>query len=98
MLLQATANMKHKAMLVMLYSCGLRLSELLHLKITDIHSDRHLMAVRDAKGGKDRTTLPDDTTLQLLRKYYLMYRSICLNGRAEECIAVRVCNTYCSVA
>lgn len=58
----------------MLYRCGLRLSELLNLKIMDIQSDRHLLLVRDAKGGKDRTTVPGDTTLQLLRKYYLMYR------------------------
>jgi integrase/recombinase XerD len=73
-ILSVTTNLKHKSILVTIYSCGLRLSELLNLKITDIQSDRHLLLVRDAKGNKDRTTLLSDTTLQLLRKYYLQYR------------------------
>jgi integrase/recombinase XerD len=73
-LLSVTTNIKHKSILVTIYSCGLRLSELLNLKLTDIQSDRHLLLVRDAKGGKDRTTILCDATLQLLRKYYLMYK------------------------
>lgn len=73
-LLSVTTNIKHRAILVTIYSCGLRLSELLNLKLTDIQSDRHLLLVRDAKGNKDRTTILCETTLQLLRKYYLMYK------------------------
>lgn len=73
-LLSATVNLKHKAILVTIYSCGLRLSELLNLKICDIQSDRHVLLVRDAKGNKDRTTILCDPTLQLLRKYYLAYK------------------------
>lgn len=73
-LLSVTTNIKHKSILVTIYSCGLRLSELLNLKLTDIQSDRHLLLVRDAKGNKDRTTILCDATLQLLRKYYLMYK------------------------
>ena len=73
-LLSVTTNIKHKSILVTIYSCGLRLSELLNIKLTDIQSDRHLLLVRDAKGNKDRTTILCDATLQLLRKYYLMYK------------------------
>jgi len=73
-LLSVTTNLKHKSILVTLYSCGLRLSELLNLKITDIQSDRHLLLVRDAKGNKDRTTILSEKTLLLLRKYYRQYK------------------------
>lgn len=72
--ISVTANLKHKAILVTIYSCGLRLAELLNLKITDIQSDRHLLLVRGAKGNKDRNTILSDTTLTVLRKYYLAYR------------------------
>jgi integrase/recombinase XerD len=73
-LIAVTTNLKHKAILVTIYSCGLRLSELLNLKLTDIQSDRHLLLIRDGKGSKDRHTLLSETTLALLRKYYLVYK------------------------
>lgn len=73
-LLDAVKNLKHKAILVTMYSCGLRISELLGLKLTDIQSDRKLVLIRDAKGRKDRTTVLATTTLELLRKYYLQYK------------------------
>ncbi|HTF18073.1 MAG TPA: tyrosine-type recombinase/integrase [Chryseolinea sp.] len=70
----ATGNLKHKAILVTMYSCGLRLSELLDLKLTDVQSDRSLVAVKGGKGRRDRNTLLSPTTLQLLRKYFKVYR------------------------
>jgi len=73
-LIDSVSNLKHKAILVTIYSCGLRLSELLNLKIKDIESDRHLVVVRGAKGNKDRTTVLSETTLALLRKYFKIYR------------------------
>ena len=73
-IISITSNLKHKAILVTIYSCGLRLSELLNLKITDIQSDRNLLLIRDAKGNKDRTTILSDTTISLLRKYYVQYK------------------------
>lgn len=73
-LLEAVTNLKHKAILVTMYSCGLRISELLGLQLTDIQSDRKLVLVREAKGKKDRTTVLATTTLELLRKYYQEYR------------------------
>ena len=73
-LIDSVNNLKHKAILVTIYSCGLRLSELLNLKINDIESDRHLVVVRGAKGNKDRTTVLSEATLGLLRKYFKCYR------------------------
>lgn len=73
-LIDCTDNIKHKAILVTIYSCGLRLSEVLNLQIKDIESDRHLVVVRGAKGNKDRTTVLSETTLSLLRKYFMRYR------------------------
>lgn len=73
-IISSTTNIKHKAILVTIYSCGLRLSELLNLKITDVQSDRGLLIVKDGKGNKDRNTILSDTTLALLRKYYLAYK------------------------
>lgn len=73
-LFRAVDNLKHKAILVTIYSCGLRISELLNLTISDIHSDRHQVVIREGKGRKDRTTILSPTTLELLRKYYRAYR------------------------
>ncbi|HTE28808.1 MAG TPA: tyrosine-type recombinase/integrase [Chryseolinea sp.] len=74
MVIGATSNLKHKAILVTIYACGLRLSELLTLKLTDVQSDRHLLLIRGAKGKKDRNTVLSETTLGLLRKYYVAFR------------------------
>ncbi len=73
-IIHVTNNIKHKAIIVTIYSCGLRLSELLSLKITDIQSDRNLLLIRNAKGKKDRNTILSNTTIALLRKYYLLYK------------------------
>ena len=70
----AVDNLKHKAILITIYSCGLRISEVLELRLTDIQSDRKLVLIRQGKGKKDRTTILAPTTLELLRKYYLAYR------------------------
>ncbi|HEX6226957.1 MAG TPA: site-specific tyrosine recombinase/integron integrase [Chryseolinea sp.] len=69
-----TTNLKHKAILATIYACGLRLSELLNLRISDIQSDRHMLLIRNAKGNKDRQTVLSESTLALLRKYYLMFK------------------------
>ncbi|MCC6721066.1 MAG: site-specific integrase, partial [Bacteroidia bacterium] len=73
-ILQHTENLKHKAILYTIYSAGLRISELINLKIKDIDSQRKLIFIRSAKGKKDRTTLLSDKTLQILRKYYIEYK------------------------
>ena len=92
--ISVTTNLKHKAIVVTIYSCGLRLSELLNLKITDVQSDRHLLLIRDAKGNKDRNTILSDTTIALLRKYYAAYKPKeylfeGLNGGQYSCKSVQ---------
>ncbi len=70
-ILNAHSNIKHKAMLSLIYSCGLRRSELLNLKLKDIDSKRGLVIIRKAKGQKDRVAPLSDKILQLLRDYFV---------------------------
>ncbi len=69
-ILNAHENIKHKAMLSMIYSCGLRRSELLNLKPSDIDSKRNVVIIRQSKGKKDRITPLSPKILDLLRSYY----------------------------
>jgi integrase/recombinase XerD len=69
-----TDNIKHKAILLLIYSAGLRISELINLRITDIQSQRQLLFIKGAKGKKDRYTLLSEKALGLLREYYKVYR------------------------
>lgn len=73
-LLEAHANIKHKVMLSLLYSCGLRRGELLHLKPSDIDSKRNVVIIRQAKGKKDRITPLSPKILEMLRTYYVAYK------------------------
>ncbi len=72
--IEHTNNIKHRCIVSLLYSAGLRRGELLRLKITDIDSDRMLVRVENGKGGKDRYTLLSATLLQYLRKYYQLWK------------------------
>ncbi len=65
-----TNNIKHRCIVSLLYSAGLRRSEILNLKITDIDSKRMLIHVNNAKGNKDRYSLLSTTVLRELRVYY----------------------------
>ncbi|WP_026714131.1 site-specific tyrosine recombinase/integron integrase [Flavobacterium daejeonense] len=73
-ILEAHSNLKHKTMLSIIYSCGLRRSELLNLKPTDIDSKRGIVIIRQSKGKKDRITPLSSKILILLRAYYEEYR------------------------
>jgi len=73
-IINSTVNIKHKAILTTIYSCGLRISELIHLKIIDIQSERGLILIRNTKGNKDRTSVLSVKTIQLLRSYYKQYK------------------------
>ena len=73
-ILQAHTNVKHKAMLSVIYSCGLRRSELLNLKFSDIDSKRNIVLIRQSKGQKDRITPLSPKILELLRDYYLVFK------------------------
>jgi integrase/recombinase XerD len=60
--------------LTVIYSCGLRVSEGMHLKVSDIDGQRMLVRVENGKGGKDRYVPLPERTRELLRGYYAMYR------------------------
>ena len=72
-ILKQIKNLKHKCIIYLIYSAGLRLTEVVHLKIIDIHSDRKQIFVRSAKGNKDRYVLLSESILILLREYYKKY-------------------------
>ncbi|MCF7569581.1 site-specific integrase [Sabulilitoribacter arenilitoris] len=69
-----THNLKHKTLLSLIYSAGLRVGEAISLKIKDIDSKRMLIHIKGAKGKKDRYTLLSDSFLHLLRNYYKQYK------------------------
>lgn len=72
-MIKVTDNVKHKAILMLIYSAGLRVSEAINLKIEDIDSKRMLIHIKSAKGKKDRTSLLSEKTLVFLREYYKLY-------------------------
>ncbi len=73
-ILNCTNNIKHKCILSVIYSAGLRVSELLRLKLSDIDSGRMVIRVEDSKGGKDRYTLLSKNVLMELRQYFRQYK------------------------
>ena len=68
------ANPKHRMMLTLCYGCGLRLSELVALKVRDIDGERRLLRVAQGKGAKDRLVPLSDTLLAQLRTYWRLFR------------------------
>ncbi len=72
-IIQYTQNIKHRAILTLLYSCGLRIGELINLKLIDFHIDRKQLIVKKGKGRKDRYVSLADSFLPLLSNYYHSY-------------------------
>jgi len=73
-MIDSCENLKHKLIIKFLYSSGLRLSELLNLKRSDIDFDNNLILVRQGKGAKDRMTLLSPNLKDNLLKYYSSYK------------------------
>ena len=73
-LINSTNNLKHKCILELLYSGGLRLSELLNIKISDIDSKDMIIHIRMAKGKKDRKVMLSEVLLSDLRIYLKKYK------------------------
>ena len=73
-ILNAHSNIKHKTMLSVIYSCGLRRSELLNLRPQDIDGERLIIIVRQAKGKRDRIVPLSIKILEMLRSYYKVYK------------------------
>jgi integrase/recombinase XerD len=73
-LLGAPRDLRHRAMLAILYGSGLRVSEVAHLKVADIDSARNVLWVRSGKGRKDRQALLPPKLQELLRSYWRSWR------------------------
>lgn len=67
-------NVKHKAIIALAYSVSLRVSEVINLKIENIDSKRMIIHIKNAKGRKDRIVPLSHNVLDILRKYYKLYR------------------------
>lgn len=75
-ILSSVDNIKHKAILMLVYSAGLRVGEVVRLKPEDIDSKRMLIHIRGAKSRKDRYSLLSETALESLRKYWKQYKPV----------------------
>lgn len=73
-IIACTENIKHKAILMTIYSGGLRISEALNLRITDLHSDDGYIFIKDSKGKRDRKTVLSPVLLTVLRTYYKAHK------------------------
>ena len=72
-IIRCTQNLKHRAILALIYSCGLRISELINLKLIDFHIERKQLIIKNGKGRKDRYVSLADSFLPLLSNYYHSY-------------------------
>lgn len=73
-IIKNTNNIKHKCIVSLIYSAGLRRSELLNLKMEDIDGKRMVILIRNGKGGKDRLTILSQKVLDDLRIYFKEYK------------------------
>ncbi len=73
-IIKACTNHKHRMMLLICYGCGLRVSELVALKVQHIDGERKLLRVEQGKGAKDRAVVLSRTLLMQLRRYWAGYR------------------------
>lgn len=73
-ILKSVNNVKHRTLLLLTYSAGLRVSEVVRLKVHDIDNNRMLIHIRQAKGRKDRYTILSPKALESLRQYAMLCR------------------------
>jgi site-specific recombinase XerD len=92
--ISAISNLKHRAILSLAYSTGMRVSEVIHLKISDIDSQRMIIMIRNSKGAKDRLVPLSENILSLLRQYYKAYhpKVYLFNGQGNEMYSEKSCN------
>lgn len=76
MMINSLDNIKHKLMIQILFGSGLRVSELVDLKINDINFFRKIITVRQGKGAKDRITIVSEQTLNNIEKYLAEYQPL----------------------
>ncbi|MCH7415759.1 tyrosine-type recombinase/integrase [Belliella sp. R4-6] len=73
-ILESISNVKHLAMLSLIYACGLRRSELLNIQLSHIDSKRNLLIIKQSKGKKDRVVPLSTKLIELMRSYFKAYR------------------------
>lgn len=102
LLLSVVGNQKHKAMLKVAYDTGLRVSEVTHLQVDDIDSERMVIRVRQGKGQKDRYVTLSPTLLEELRAYWQAYRParpwLFPGGRPDHPIGASTIQKVCRTA
>jgi integrase/recombinase XerD len=86
-------NLKHRTILTLAYSVGLRVSEIVNLKIEDIDSKRMIIYIKNAKGKKDRIVPLSKNVLTLLREYFKEYRpkEYLFNGKSCNKYSIQSC-------
>jgi integrase/recombinase XerD len=90
-ILSACRNPKHRMLLMTCYGCGLRVSELVALKVRDIDSERQLLRIEQGKGAKDRQVILSPSLLEQLRDYWRHYRPrLWLFARRDREIALSI--------
>jgi site-specific recombinase XerD len=87
-------NKKHKAIIALAYSTGMRVSEVCNLKIEDIDSKRMIINIRQAKGRKDRIVALSENILEMLRDYFKEFtpKVFLFNGQFNLQYSHRSCN------
>lgn len=90
----AIENKKHKAILWLAYSTGMRVSEVVNLKICDVDSKQMIIHIRNAKGRKDRIVPLSHGTLDVLRGYFKEYKptEYLFNGQLKNTYSTTSCN------
>ena len=73
-IINSISNLKHRAIISTIYSCGLRISEVINLKISDIDSSAMTIKIVNAKGKNDRIVMLSEKLLDLLREYFKQYK------------------------
>lgn len=73
LLINSIVNLKHKSIVALMYSCAMRVSEVINLRVRDIDSSNNKIVIKNGKGKVDRIVMLDESLLQLLRKYYSIY-------------------------
>ena len=91
--LEKIENIKHKSILTLTFSVGLKVSEVVDLKISDIDSKRMLIHIKNAKGKKDRIVPLSQRVLELLREYWKEYRpnEYLFNGQSSTKYSIGSC-------
>jgi site-specific recombinase XerD len=74
-ILNFTPNLKHRSIIALMYSCAIRVSEVINLKVKDIDVKNNKINIRSGKGKIDRVVMLDGSILALLREYWSIYRT-----------------------